>query len=225
MKKGPIIEYFRDGPTFVAAFDKGQNGFFIFREKSTAWEFVTPGSEFWDALLQDAYHKNHDYSPCDKSACANLPPLPPLPEFKCIRWADNFKIKSPLFTDRYPTLTAYLKTQPDSGANLYFLLSEDLYETYYGDGKFLYFSERIFLSEKTALTQMTELNRLSEIRREEKHEWGDVYHLKTFNIRINNNELVVTNHEPRLFEHYYVEEILDLYEKSLIEYNKNQPIQ
>lgn len=144
------IEYYDDtwdSSSYLVCF----NRYYIFairpKDADPKWEFLHPDGARWDAVHQRVYRNfradriNQDQLPAnlppppDSIAPDLLIPLPPPPPKIFLR-------------DDYPNLDKRLQNR-DGAMPLYLVLMEDLYETSYGDGKFLY-PEALFFSDEEA---------------------------------------------------------------------------
>ncbi|MGA2548248.1 MAG: hypothetical protein ABSF43_17005 [Rectinemataceae bacterium] len=161
------IDYFHDGSWYIASLDDGRNGFFSRHGETTTdggWRFVIPGSIEWDAIHQDIYYAHHNLDPCPAELVKQLSPLPPPPTFTPIKWEDNFKPVSPIPAAELPALSAHIAASGASSFRFWFILEEDFYETYHGDGEFHYFHGRVFDNEEAAAA-------FTNPRKENENEW------------------------------------------------------
>lgn len=101
---------------------------------SSTWEWIARQSSNWDAVHQKIY-RNFRVTALDEAESGALPPLPD-PTTKP-KWQP---LATTVECSRYPSLTTMLRTLPGSSADFVVVLSEDTYESFFGDGKFLHFS-------------------------------------------------------------------------------------
>jgi hypothetical protein len=205
------IEYFHDSDRFVAAINEGSRGYFMCTGSApnfSEWRYIVPGSIAWDSLDQDIRYSHHDFDPCPPELSAALPPLPAIPSSKPLAWKDNFEPKEPLRAGDFPALGRRIAEMPDGKARFWFILEEDLYESRYGDGSFLYFHGLVFESEESARAS-AEAHNLETARRERLDgSVGSEYSIRGFVVSIEAGRLKPSEYEPRNFEHHEIEEIL-----------------
>jgi hypothetical protein len=144
------IEYFHDDGHVIACIDHGSGGMFTTNPGTAGWSFINPGSLAWDSYHQNIYRNHHDFAPCDPAMIARLPPLPPVPDHQTISWADNFKLEKKAKAQEFKCCADFLRRQADCSARVWFTLSEDCYESAFGDGVFRYYDHRVFLTEPDA---------------------------------------------------------------------------
>lgn len=205
-------QYYCDFDRYVASVDEGHNGFFVRRgtDPDTEWEFVIPGSLRWDSLHQDIYYAHHDLEPCPKEIVDTLPPLPQVPSFKALRWEDNFLPLKKMPVSDFPFLANKIK-ETNGELQFWFVLDEDLYETYYGDGTFLYFHGEVYLSETEAMTRLKAEEEESKTR---EHPYDEIsIAVKKARAVIENEEIVPYDFLPHTFEDYRIEAVVARVEK------------
>ncbi len=174
---------------------------FVYRSfaEKKGWEFITPGSIHWDSYHQEIY-RNFRYNHCETREIKDLPPLPEVPDFKTISWHDNFQPEDPFNSADFPNIAQFLEKQPDHSLQIFFILHEDSYETVFGDGKFLYYDNKVFLSEKEAEAYA--------MKNTSHEKLGYRYYVRSFGIEIHGGTITSDDFEPELFEHYKMDYIL-----------------
>lgn len=102
-----------------------------------AWEFLPSGSVAWDGYHQEIY-ANFRGERLDETALARRGiTLPPLSEYRNrpgIAWQDNFASGLPLAD----VPEEQLRVLGRGSFPVFLIMSEDAYETAFGDGKYLY---------------------------------------------------------------------------------------
>lgn len=202
--------FYDERDLFLAAINDGFSGFFVlFNNKPDAkWEFIVPGSKRWDAYHQNIYYTHHDYEPCPDEISRNLPPLPEVPEYIHMKWNDNFPVQKLNCSD-YPFLSAQISETGINTLQYWFVLYEDLYESTFGDGKFLYFYGAVFEQKQEAMTFAKSMNAIGSWPNEEG------YTCKLLKIIKKDDSLKVVEGKPKPFEHYKIEKVLDRVEQIL----------
>jgi len=201
-------EYYYDFDRYVASIDRGSKGFFVRQgnDKNTKWEFVIPGSRRWDSLHQNIYFAHHDYDSCPKDIVDTLPELPPVPTFKKMEWKDNFLPLGKMLVEDFPFLSK--KIYENHGEMIFWIvLNEDLYETFFGDGKFLYFNGEVFNSEKEVVSR---IKNEEEASRNAEYPWTGHMSILVKKIRLGlqGGRIITYDSYPDVFEHFSIEKVL-----------------
>jgi len=195
--------FYNERNLFLAAINDGANGFFVlFSDKPDAkWEFIVPGSVRWDSYHQNIYYTHHDYEPCPDDIIRNLPPLPEVPDYTPMKWKDNFPVTK-MYCSDYPFLSSKFSETDKDTLQYWIILYENLYESKFGDGVFLYFKGAVYEHEQEAKTFAKTMNA--------KGSWPDEesYTCKLLKIIKKENALEVIEGQPRTFEHYKIEKVL-----------------
>ncbi|MBP7077736.1 MAG: hypothetical protein KBB11_11870 [Bacteroidales bacterium] len=198
-----ITYFYNDSFLFLAAINDGTSGFFVLftNEPDPKWKFIIPGSERWDAYHQNIYYTHHDYEPCPDEISRNLPPLPEVPEHTHMKWGDNFPVQK-LHCSDYPFISAQISETGLNTLQYWIVLYEDLYESKFGDGTFLYFKGAVYEQEQEATTFAKTMNA--------KGSWPDeeAYTCKLLKIMKKDDELEVIEGRPKPLEHYKIEKVL-----------------
>ena len=195
------IEYYSDDGIFVACINNGFDGMFICRSSKpgSTWEFIQSGTVMWDSLHQEIY-RNGGFDSCEINQTRYLPPLPPIPENKPVKWRDNFIPENDIKSIDYPNIEKNLGDQIDNSQTLYIILSEDRYETILGDGEFLYYKNLIYFTESDA--DKYALENSSEER------LGRKYHVRSIKIKLDGGTIIPVIFECDIFEHFKLLDIL-----------------
>lgn len=214
-------EYFHDGDLYVVSIDRGQNGFFVLnRNKTSDWEFVIPGSIKWNALHQDIYYAGHNLDLCPKEITDELPEIPPIPKFKSMEWKDTFLPLKKMPIRDYPYLEKKIKENKGE-ASFWFVLHEDLYETHFGDGRFLYFYGEVYETELAANSRM-KVEEEEAKKRESPYTNELSISIGKFKFMIENNNIVPYDYYPKIDEHYSIENIIERIEEIISNTNGQQ---
>jgi hypothetical protein len=208
------VDYFNDGYHFVASIDRGRRGFFELnlRAAQPKWKFVNPGSLRGASLDEDIYYAQHDFDRCQPSSLPQLPELPEVPEFEAMEWKDNFLPLNPMPTERFPELARIL-TSDGAGKNFWFVLDEDLYETFNGDGEYLYFHGAVFDQEGEAIAFSAAVQKAAD-EREEHQGYPDAL-VKRFCVSMKEDLLLPDAWYPNKPEDYSIERVLERIEEVL----------
>ena len=208
-------EYYYDSDRYVVSIDRGQNGFFERKGKdeNNKWEFVIPGSLRWDALHQDIYFAHHDFDSCPKEIVNTLPELPPMATFKAMDWKDNFLPLEKMPINDFPFLVKQI-TENNGELCFWFVLNEDLYETFHGDGKFLYFHGEVYKSENKAISRIKKEEETSNIREKPYTGYMSIV-MKKFRVAIGGEEIIPYDFYPEKYEDFAIEKIIERIEELL----------
>ncbi len=132
-------DYFELLSDTVIAFigELGSGGVLVYRESEKAWEFHPQGSTTWSDFHQRVF-RNHRAVLIKEDELKRRGIQIPVPDDYADRpamaWADNFRSELPLKTVPPSIVNAVSRGKP----TIYVVLEEDTYETFFGDGKFLY---------------------------------------------------------------------------------------
>lgn len=144
-------ELYTNGSIYLAPIgDRAINGFWIIScNNPKTWKYEPVGSKFYDAAHQSIYRNQHDFYLVDfESLKDTLPSIPTTYEPKVVAWSDNFP-KPEFDKNKYPKIFQRLSQSPEKKMVFWIVLYEDLYESRFGDGKFLYY-HKVFISEELA---------------------------------------------------------------------------
>jgi hypothetical protein len=202
------VSYYYDGDRVLACIDRGYGGIFHGRLTMKApeeWSFIVPGSLDWDSYHRNIYEGYHDFDPCPAETAADLPPLPPVPEYTRVSWHENFGPKEPLEVEGFPKISEEISRSAEGLLRIFFILEEDLYESKFGDGTFLYYHHDVFLSEEEAAAYAYKQNKALEDDPE-----ALIYyrHKKFCTFRIEYGVIVSDDWMPESSEHYKLEELV-----------------
>jgi len=176
----------------------------------SGWTFHPAGSVAWDSFHQGVYrnHKGNRLT-SEELERRGIPP-PPADQYRgapAVAWKDQFNAELP-FSAVPSRVLERLKEDGSPGRSVYLVLYEDVYETAFGDGCFLY-PQAAFWSEQEA-QGFLQLCLKKESERP-KNEVGYKYLLKEIGLRVDENRQKLSaalNIET--YEHYSVEDVVRL---------------
>ena len=222
MPDSPRVEYYRGNCSWIASLDRGNEGLFRLLEGEDAWTFIAPGGVGHRGICENIYRNGHDYDPVrDPAGLEGLPPLPPMPSVAPIAWRDNFLPKEPIRAAGFPAVAAAMAGSPGASIRIWLLLSEDRWESRYGDGCFLYFAKKAFLDEAAAELEAGRLNAAARAKAAQASggSSGDFagieYSLASIDLALEEGSIAVRRFEPGGDDHYGPLEVLAALEKSL----------
>lgn len=203
-KSDPLVEYFDNEDIVIACIERGSAGMFKY-SKSKKWEFITPGSIAYDSFHQNIYLTGHDFQRSSPGLINSLPSLPSIPDFKQVSWSDNFKPEKPLSSADFPKSKSYLEEQPGKKCRIWFILTEDLWETYSGDGEFLYYKSPVYLSQKEIEAYAAEKNKDPSVSITQN---GTYHHIRNCHLELKDGYIDSPDFNAAAFEHYELERIV-----------------
>jgi hypothetical protein len=195
------IEYFRDIDSetlFSPVGTSGFNGIFRLRSGSNTWEFLSPGSLEWDRVHQKIYRAARVEKIDPRQLSFSLPSLPVLTQHDAQykTWNDNLLPKHQIMASDYPLTKEIIEARENKQITVFVVLTEDTYDTFLGDGKFLYLKE-VFLSKVSA-------NQYINHKRKE----GVQFHLRTITIRLDGEAFSFPSFEAYEYDHHKAEDVL-----------------
>jgi hypothetical protein len=202
---------------YFGSYKEGSH-FFVLNKEGNDWDIVPDGSEQASSLYQQlcTWHDielvyNDEPTHILPDWLPEIPTLEELREVKSIKWADNFDKDKTYPIEDYPKLLEMIKNNHSEEIPFYFVLTEDLYESRFGDGTFRYLEWASFnRSELESL--MKEL-----MAKNSKKYIGYDCLLKNHTLKIEGNRIDIPDFEPNNFEHYKKWKLLKLLEESLSE--------
>jgi hypothetical protein len=205
------ITFYNNSFLFVAAINRGVDGFFVTQNNHQLkeWKFVAPGSIQWDSLHQNIFRNHHDYELCSEANIKQLPTLPDIPQYKPVEWRQNFGSTNSYSPSQFPNIFNHILKIKNKTLKFWVILYEDIYETAMGDGKFIYFHDEIFFAKDQVYNFLVE--KITEVWRR--------FYKKMVVLKIVNENLVVMEGNPEMFEHYKLEEIF-IRINSMLSYQK-----
>ncbi len=109
-------------------------------QSRSSWQFLIPNTRPWDAAHQRIYN-THRVMVLGADEIEALPEVPPVPSYEPVRWADNFRPARAVLSTDYPELSAFIEQRTLRRAvhsiDVHLILSEDHYESSFGDGTFV----------------------------------------------------------------------------------------
>lgn len=199
----PTARWFRDddSPTIYAVVDSG-----IFRARPGAaeWAFSPRNSPDWDSTHQRIFWAGRvEELPCNPlemplpepwAAAAAEAPRP---------WREHFLPLRPLDASAFPAVAARLRSAPERRLLVHVVLSEDLYETRFGDGKFCYLHDVCLDREEARRIESALPGELSES------------HYRSLTLQLADSVLAFDGFEPVMFDRWGVEEVVAALERRL----------
>lgn len=203
------LEFFSSDSETVMAFvaPAGVGGVLIHR-KDSGWRFHPCGSLAWDGLHQEAY-RNFKMDRLSAADLARLGVPLPAPELyrdkPAMSWQDNFERQMDL-----AKVPAKIRARLDKGsAQVFVVLSEDGYETSFGDGKFLY-PDTAFWDEASARGFLADRQREAQDWKRApdppKAQWYR-YSLKPVKLRVSGDQLFL-DMEAGPYEHVDIDKVV-----------------
>jgi hypothetical protein len=191
------IEYYNDhwdSDNFFVCFDR----YHIFvanrNEAPSQWRMLIPESDDWDAVHQRIYRNFRSQRIERMDLPSNLPPPPELLPPEALRPTPSPSL-APILAECYPALRRYLLQGEGNSQDIFLVLSEDTYESQFGDGKFHYPTELFF--DRTSLNNFLNL----------EPEQYTAYHVRKGMLRLNDGVLDLQL-PPKLFDHFTADKVL-----------------
>ncbi len=182
--EGSLQPYETDDGTVVAFADGADGaggGLLVFRAGS-GWSVLPRGGTDWDAYHQ-LVHRQHRAARLAPEDLARrgipAPPTDRLAATPAVAWRDGFAARLDLRDVPAPVL-GELRSRPRREASVHLVLFEDLYETAFGDGRFLY-PEAAFWDDAAALAFLR--RKEDEEARRPRDEIGRAYTRKLIRLR------------------------------------------
>jgi hypothetical protein len=164
------------------------------------WEFLAPRSPAWDSIHERIYYTPRtDRVPPDELP-PNIPPIPPVPEGPFPPHEHYYTPKDPIPRSRYPRVAEYIAERGEEPVTVYPVLAEDLWESKYGDGIFLYL--------KTAFFSKAEAKRFAEEHTTEETEFS----IETMKIGLNGHTFSFPAFRLAASANYTPEKVLGILE-------------
>lgn len=180
--EGGLELYETDDGTVVAFADGAERGLLVFRAGS-GWSVFPRGGTDWDAYHQ-LVHRQHRATRLTREDLAQrgipLPPTDRIAATPAVAWQDGFAARLD-FRSVPATVLEEVRSRPGGEASVHLVLFEDLYETAFGDGRFLY-PETAFWDEAAALAFLR--RKLDEEARRPRDEVGRSYTRKAIRLRV-----------------------------------------
>lgn len=202
-------EYLEDddgGPIYAALGPMANDALFRLHSGRDEWEFLVPGTRSWDWVHQRIY-RNGRVTALDAGRIATLPPLPPIPGHDPVRWEDNFRHAGHFPEARFPQVAKWLRWRNPgrlpAEAEVFVVLTEDTYESSFGDGEF-HDLRGVFVDEASAADEEAG----------QAGEWRKVYRRRA-RVSLESQGLRVSEAERALFDQYGDEELLEDLEERL----------
>ncbi|MBI2753730.1 MAG: hypothetical protein HYX46_09505 [Betaproteobacteria bacterium] len=176
----------------------------------SGWTFHPAGSVIWDSFHQGVYRNyKADRLTSEDLERRGIPP-PPADQYSgapAVAWKDQFNAEIPLSAVP-PGILDRLKEDASRERSVYLVLYEDVYETAFGDGCFLY-PQAAFWTENEA--QIYLRLRLAEESERPKNEVGYKYRLKEIRLRADETgQKLAAALDIETYEHYSVDDVVRL---------------
>lgn len=174
------------------------------------WTYFASGSLEWDSDHQEVY-RNHRASPLTAQDLEKRGiPLPDIAAYhrdaRSVSWTENFNANMPLEKVPPGKLAAF-RARPAPG-EVYLVLFEDVYESSFGDGRYLY-PKAAFWDEAHARDYLS--RKEAEESARPKNECGYFYTLKAVPVRIDEDlKLLAAQLNVAAYEHYSLADIVEL---------------
>lgn len=190
----------------VYAIKDDSNGIFqLFRDdiETGPWVFLEPESESWDWVHQLIFRqmKCTELQP-EEIDDMNLPVLPESPSGPFPTHAERLGKGKEVSVWTFPNIANWVGDECE--ASVWVVLHEDIYETAFGDGKFIDFVN--------AFPTIVDAESLIESRKPGDYER---YTIVSFTLRIKDSFILSDDFSPGTFEHYKFEQCLLAVERRL----------
>lgn len=205
----PPIAYYRnfDSEALYACVGPfALQGLFRFGRSSKGeaeWVFLVPGSPEWDSVHQSIYLNPRVESVQPAELPAGTPPVPEAPPGPYPKPESHYLPARPVRATEYPAVAALVESQAGQPLRVHVTLSEDLYETRFGDGEFHYLDDVFLSREEATLSADSQDQELSRV------------HLREISIAIRDGCFDFPLFDHRLFDRYRAEQVLERLEAKL----------
>lgn len=200
-------DWYQNDDVLVACVNKGVLGMFrlILNARRPKWKYYPVNSRGWDHLHQQIFwtFKFDHLQDGPPQGLPPLPPLPPLPKKTSIAWERVFPKHRYYFALLFPR-TALWIGKSGGTARIWYVLEEDLYESYFGDGIFREFNGAVFTAKKAAKEYAASQS--------VPYSYGCI--VKSMLLQRKLGMIKVINHETDVFAHYSTFMILWKLERS-----------
>ena len=212
---------------FFGKYLKWSSHYFAIKKDNSGWDIIPYGSQKWDSIDQQMW-KGHDIDESYGEGGSKkyvpdwLPPIPTLEELQAVpsmKWKDNFHESEAYPAENFPYLKKYFEENNLTEKTLYFALTEDVYESKFGDGVFRYLKKASFDKQEI-------LDFVATCKEEEEFDmgngrkgtkYGKIGFANKHTIELKDAKFWMPDFAPVLFEHYKFEELLEMIEKNLIQ--------
>ncbi len=202
--------YETDSEVVVAFLVSGGSGGLLRYDGRSGWTFHPAGSLVWDSFHQGVY-RNHRASRLTSEDLERrgIPP-PPADRYSgapAVAWKDQFNAEMSLSAVP-PGILDRLTEDASRERSVYLVLYEDVYETAFGDGCFLY-PQAAFWTENEARIFLR--LRLAKESERPKNEVGYKYRLKEIRLRADETgQKLSAALNIEIYEHYSVDDVVRL---------------
>jgi hypothetical protein len=208
---GPsACELYETDSVVVAFLGSGGSDGLLRHDGRSGWSFHPAGSLVWDSFHQGVYRnfKASRLTAADLERRGISPP--PADQYRgtpAVAWKDQFNAEIPLSAVP-PGMLDRLKEDGARERSVYLVLYEDLYETAFGDGCFLYPQAAFWTENDARIFLRLQLTKESE---RPKNEVGYKYSLKEIRLSADESgQKLSAALNVETYEHYSVEDVVRL---------------
>jgi hypothetical protein len=198
---------------YFGCYVEGKGHYFRYRDSDKNWKIVPFESEEWDSLDQNAWNgKDIEKQITEQSEIPDwLPDIPTLEEVDSVDyvdWKDNFNTSDFRESKQYPNLKKYFEDNNITEKKVFFALTEDTYESTFGDGIFRYLKRVSF--DKDQIQSFVE-----RCPGKTENYYGRAGFFKEHKIKFNDDNFYMLDFDPDRFEHYKMESLFSVLEDKL----------
>ncbi len=180
----------------------GLNIFRLNRHDGMQWEFVIPTSPQWNFYHQAVFYAGRADRITEKELPEGTPAIPEIPKGP-FPSRESFYNKEEVFgEDKYPRVYRLLYESENNELDLKVVLSEDLWESSFGDG--------IFLEFYSVYLDLDSANKVIA-----KNDNAVNYELCELKLKLINNEIRFVDYELGTFEEYSMKQVISRLERKL----------
>ena len=195
-------DYWESEGGIIYAYLGPQGGGAMFRlsgpgDSQDDWEWLDPSGSVWGAAHQ-AMYRNFRWDQLTPERIAGLPPLPE--EIPAKQLAEALRGPEPILASMCPLLADQIRIGPAAGLPIFAVLSEDPYETFFGDGKFAYL-HAVFLDMAEASAECARIG---------------CGHLRRVTVKLEGEHVVVVDQEREWFDEVEIPKLIKRLEKQLV---------
>lgn len=207
---------------YFGKYKSGSSHYFRLKRDKSGWNIIPYVTTEWDSLDQYAWNgKEIDATITSNDELPDwLPDIPTLEELQAVpsvNWRDMQKEADSFDANNYPYLKKYFIDNNLKVQQLYFALTEDVYESKYGDGTYRYLELASFGKQEI-------IDFVASCKGEEHYDYGDgrrgtnyshIGFFKEHTIVFEEGKFYMPDFEPDTFEHYKFNELLKNIEEKL----------
>ncbi len=207
---------------YYGRYNSGSSHYFRLKTDKSGWNIIPYVTIEWDSLDQYAWNgKEIDATITSNDELPSwLPDIPTLEELQAVpsvNWRDMQKETDSFDANNYPYLKKYFIDNNLKVQQLYFALTEDYYESKYGDGAYRYLKLASFDKQEI-------LDFVASCKGVEEYDLGNgskcteysyLGFLKEHTIIFQDDKYYMPDFEPETFEHYKFIQLLEKIEERL----------